>query len=77
MGSRQKFVANVVIPLAGVATAIILVVALVTGLRWLSQATMRETISNPRPGVECLTVMSNDNVAVSCYLTAGLPPKAA
>ncbi|MNQ30740.1 hypothetical protein D3C85_440910 [compost metagenome] len=55
---------------------IIILLAFVYGFRAFSQATMPSNLTSPRPGIECYTVSGSDGVAVSCYPTAGLPPRA-
>lgn len=55
---------------------IVILLAFVYGFRHFSQATMPSNLVSPRPGIECYVVSGSDGVAVSCYPTAGLPPRA-
>lgn len=41
--------------------------ALASGYRWFSSATMPQQIISPRAGIECLVVSGSDGVGVSCY----------
>lgn len=48
--------------------------ALASGYRWFSTATMPQQIVSPRAGIECLVVSSSDGVGVSCYAIPGAKP---
>lgn len=54
---------------------IVVLAAVLFAFRWFSQATMPQDVVSPRPGIECLIVSGSDGVGVSCYPTAGLPPR--
>jgi len=60
--------------IAGIALIGVVIYYSMIALRNMSEATLVEKVINPRPGVECLEVITTDGVAVNCWRTEGLPP---
>lgn len=58
---------NLALGIGGVAVALIIVFALVFGVRWLNSATIQHQLITPRKGIECVIVSSTDGAAVACW----------